>query len=900
MGDVIVHTIDILNGFEVLSEKPFSSDSFALDVLQICGAAKATLKKLKDGTSNKADGLLGDSLLQKKLYFRPSAKGQTGADLSSLAVDPLTKKYKPRLLITCDGDEVSVLDTKKGTPTHFAWKDLPKHYDLFWPLAGHEVYEGHEETKADRDAAYALSKLYDAIIDQNPDWDDEARQHDLNLLMTRLLFCMFAEDTGIFEDHLFTRYIADYTDASGGNINKYLEMLFDHLNTADCARKNVPDWLNGFHYVNGGLFRDKVDIPYFSKRARRYLIDAAELDWADINPDIFGTMIQAVVTPEMRGDLGMHYTSVENIMKVIHPLFLMSLEREFEKAKISPRKLEDLLVRLSKIRVFDPACGSGNFLIVAYQKLRELEMQVFQQLEKLSGNRTMGFSRISLDNFFGIEIADFAAETAKLSLWVAEYQMNQKFRVTFGDAPPDLPLRDGGQIITDNALRADWLAACPPSGDEAVETYICGNPPYLGSKKGGQSKKQKADLASVFEPYTSKFKNLDYVTAWYMKAAEYNLSSPMEAALVATNSICQGEQVSLLWPLIFAKGLEIKFAHRAFEWSNHAKNKAGITCVIVGVSAKRKYVKKHIFEKGTKRTVRNIGPYLIDMDNLVVAPSRLPINNLPKMFFGNMPNDNGALLLDVNEARKILAKHPSLKPFVRRIYGSKEFTGGIVRYCLWLRDEDIPQVKNMEEVRLRIEKCYKHRDESSRPTTKKLAAFPHRFGEIRFDKYEHLFVIPSVTTKVRRYFPVGLITDGSMISNLAFALCDQPIHILGLLGSKMHTVWIRNVCGGMRSHYRYSNTLGYNTFPVPELSETDTKILTDLSWQIIEAREQHSTITMDKLYNPTTMPENLLAAHQAFDHALEQIYIGRNFISDTERLEHLFKLYTKMTKRKAA
>ena len=358
----------------MLCEKPYNPDSFALDILRVCGAAKATLKKLSDGTSNKAQGLLGDTLLQKKFYFRPSTQGQTGNDLTALAVDPLTKKYKPRLLIACDGQEVSILDTKKGTPTHFAWKDLPKNADFFWPLAGHEVYEGHEETKADRDAAYALSKLYDAIIAENPDWDNESRQHDLNIVMTRLLFCMFAEDTGIFDDHLFTRLIADYTADSGGDVHRYLEKLFEHLNTSDGNRENTPDWLNGFHYVNGGLFKDKTDIPRFSKRARRYLIDAAELNWADINPDIFGTMIQAVVAPKMRGDLGMHYTSVENIMKVIHPLFLMSLEEDFDKAKDSPKKLDALLTRLSKIRVFDPACGSGNFLIVAYQKLRELEM----------------------------------------------------------------------------------------------------------------------------------------------------------------------------------------------------------------------------------------------------------------------------------------------------------------------------------------------------------------------------------------------------------------------------------------------------------------------------------------------------------------------------------------------
>ena len=874
-----------MNGFEALSEKPFSSDTFILDVLKICGAAKATLKKLSDGTSNKVSEGEG-VLLQKKLFFRPSAPGQTGADLTSLAVDQLTKKYKPRLLVACDGDEVSVLDTKKGTPTHFAWKDLPKNADLFWPLAGHEVYEGHEETKADRDAAYALSKLYDAIMGENPDWDVEARQHDLNLLMTRLLFCMFAEDTGIFDDHLFTRYISDYTDDTGGNVHKYLELLFDHLNTADEARQNVPKWLVGFHYVNGGLFKDKADIPRFSKRARRYLIDAAELDWADINPDIFGTMIQAVVAPKIRGDLGMHYTSVENIMKVIHPLFLMSLEEAFEKAKDSPKKLNALLSRLSKIRIFDPACGSGNFLIVAYQKLRELEMQVFQRLEELSGNRMFGFSdggysRISLDNFFGIEIADFAAETAKLSLWIAEYQMNQKFKATFGDAPPDLPLRDGGHIVTDNALTRDWLTVCPPHSSETVETYICGNPPYKGSSN--QTAQEKADMELVFGKLNTKYKNLDYVTAWYVRASEYNKFAEMQAAFVATNSICQGEQVPLLWPHLFDQGLEISFARTSFKWQNLAKKNAGVSCIIVGIRNASKSP-KILFSDETYKNVNYINAYLIAYENIIVRKARDPISKLEKMLDGSKATDGGFLIVSELEREKLLQSDPNITVFLKRFMGTKEFVDNIFRWCFWIEDHDYLQAKSNEGLARRFEQVRKFRMESTKSATNDLAKVPYKFGEIR-NCAGMKIITPAVTSERRRYLPVEILQDDIVVSNSAFQILEPTVATFAIISSKMHILWARTVCGQHERRIRYSSALGYNTFPIPDLSDDQKLALEEHAWQIIEAREAHPGKTIAWLYNPDTMPDDLLAAHRSLDDTLEKVYVGRPFESDTERLE---------------
>ncbi len=768
---------------------------------------------------------------------------------------------------------------------------------FFLPLAGIDKYKAVEENPADIKAAGRLSKLYDEIIRVNPDWKGAAKQHVLNQFMTRLLFCMFAEDTGGFKKDLLVKAISEFGGIDGEELQSLLKDIFHVLNVPDKNRRKLPAHIKAFPYVNGGLFAETIEVPLFSKRAKRLLIEAAELDWREINPDIFGSIIQAMVNPSMRGELGIHYTSAPNIMKVLQPLFLMSLEEDFDKAmghRNEHALLNTLLNRIHKMRVFDPACGSGNFLIIAYRELRVLEMSIFKRQEELNETGfTLSHSKVKLSNFYGIELADFAAETAKLSLWIIEYQMNRRFKGLFGEAPPDFPLGEGGHIHTGNALRLDWLEVCPSlnEADEEVETYLVGNPPYLGSTY--QSKEQKDDLAHVFSASSKNFKSLDYVAAWYLKGAQYCASHKAECAFVATNSICQGQQVALLWPLIFAQGIEISFAHQSFKWKNLAAQNAGVTCVIAGLR-KKSNMTKCLFEGNSYRTTDHIGSYLIEMPNIIVQKASRPLNGMPEMEYGNKPTDGGHLILSPDEKTQLLGRYPQATTLVRRLYGSQELIKGIERYCLWIKDEDLPLAHSIPPIVRRIKKVRRMRLTSIKFATNELAKISHNFEFISNKIAEHAIIIPRVSSENRAYLPVDILTDGSIIQDRAFAIYDGSVWVMAVIASKMHKVWIETVCVRLRSDFSYSNTLGYNTFPIPPLSDEQKKTLENHAWEILAAREAHPGKTIAWLYDPKTMPGNLLAAHQTLDDTLEKIYIGRPFKNDTERLEHLFKRYAEM------
>ncbi|WP_334150407.1 DNA methyltransferase [Hyphomicrobium sp.] len=623
--------------------EPLNPAEFPLRLLEIYNAPKATLTKLRSGTQNKGEQP-GDLLWARKIFFRPAASGEAQATVDALKDAKATPKHKPRFLISTDGVEVVAYDVKADDSLPCDFAKLNDRFDFFLPLAGIEKYEAVAENPADIKAAGRLAKLHDEIERCNPDWLLPEKRHALNQFLTRVLFCMFAEDTGSFPADLFVKTVSEFGGADGENLQGLFQQIFNVMNVPDGQRDGVPAHLRPFPYVNGGLFAERTEVPVFNRRAKRLLVEAAQLDWKEINPDIFGSMIQAVVDPEMRGDLGMHYTSVPNIMKVLQPLFLISLEEEFERSRGHREErslLRKLLTRISKIRVFDPACGSGNFLIIAYRELRTLEMRVFQRLDEVSGGTTTWREQtgVKLSNFFGIELADFAAETAKLSLWIAEYQMNQRFKSLFGEAPKSFPLREGGHIVCGNALRTDWLEVCPPAlktiqkekmfdlsrvekvhateavPDDDVETYIVGNPPYLGSSM--QTASQKADVEFVFSPATDRYKNLDYVSGWFFKACEYLSAVKAEAALVATNSVCQGDMVSLLWPLLFARNAEIGFAHQSFPWKNNANNNAAVICIVVGLRQVSSRPKR-LYSSGLMKAARNINPYLIDFENIVV------------------------------------------------------------------------------------------------------------------------------------------------------------------------------------------------------------------------------------------------------------------------------------------
>ncbi len=889
---------ELITLLEELVIDPFDQGEFVFKFMAVFDPPPATLTKMKKAAQKELDP--GAELLwPKKLLYRVAEPGQAAPTIDALKAVKIAKNKAPRFLVSTDGEEFSALDTKLDVSLHCDFDQLSKEFSFFLNLAGIETYEALEEAKADVKASVSLSKLYDEIIRTNPDWHTPQLRHALNQFMTRILFCLFAEDTGSFKKDLFVRSVNDLGGADGQQVQSLLRLIFQMMNKPKDQRADFPPHIPAFPYVNGGLFADDLPVPAFSKRAKRLLVEAAKLDWSQINPDIFGSMIQAVVDPALRGDLGMHYTSVPNIMKVLQPLFLMSLEEELEQA-IGHRNerslLKKLLGRISKIRVFDPACGSGNFLIIAYRELRKLEMRIFQRMDELGGG-TLTWreqSGVKLSNFYGIEIADFAAETAKLSLWIAEYQMNQQFKNLFGEAPPDFPLKEGGHIHTGNALRLDWQEVCPKPDDEEAETYICGNPPYYGRQK--RTPEQREDLEIVFNNFLKKHKNLDYVAAWYLKAAQYMQKIKSEAAFVATNSICQGQHIALLWPLIFNLDAEIGFAHQSFKWKNLATKNAGVTCVIAGL---RNGVNgsSRLFEDGVCRKVSHINPYLIEMPDIIVTSSRDPLNKLPPMQFGNMAYCNGNLILSASEKDHLLEHFPETARLIKRLYGSQELIKGIERYCLWISDANLPLARSISLIVERIEKVRKFRLGSSDKGGVKLAERSHQFREMNEAK-EHAIIVPSVTSDLRPYVQVGLLGPDDIISNLAFGIYDAPIYLFALISSALHIVWIKAVCGKLKTDYRYSNTLGYNTFPIPPLTDDHKQTLEDHAWNIIAARENHPGKTIAWLYDPQTMPDNLLAAHKALDDTLEKIYIGRPFKNDTERLEHLFKMYAEMTAKK--
>lgn len=885
-------------GLKDLVTQPYDQSEFVYRLMELYNAPPASIKKLKSGGANKAD-LVGDILWQRKFYFRTAEPGQTALTLDVLKQRKPVKTHKPRFIITTDGKEFSALDTKLNDTLHCDYEKLNDNFDFFLPLAGIEKYAGIDEAEADVKAAGRLARLHDEIMRTNPGWKTPERRHALNQFMTRVLFCLFSEDTGSFAKDIFVKTITEQGGEEGEHLQSLFQQIFDIMNVPEDERGDVPKHINDFPYVNGGLFADRTEVPEFSKRAKRLLTEAAELDWKEINPDIFGSMIQAVVDEDMRGDLGMHYTSVPNIMKVLQPLFLMNLEEEFAEShgnRYERDRLNKLLERISKIRVFDPACGSGNFLIIAYQELRKLEMRIFQRLDELEGGQITHRwgTGIKLSNFYGIEIADFAAETAKLSLWIAEYQMNQRFKMLFGETRNPFPLVEGGHIVHDNALHRNWHEVCPPPEDETVETYIVGNPPYLGSTY--QNKEQKADMEKIFAPITKSYKNLDFVTAWYIKAADYCQKQNAQSALVATNSICQGEQVALLWPLIFDRGIEIGFAHQSFKWKNLATNNAGVICVIIGIR-KKSNEKKILFHDDVARTVSNIGPYLIEMHDVIVRKSSKPVNGLPPMDYGNKPVDGGHLILSPHEKEKLLEDYPQAEPLIRRLYGSQELIKGIERWCLWIRDEDLPLAQSIPPIAERIRKVRAKRLESTDTGANKMAERSHQFREMNSPQ-EYAICIPRVSSDNRAFIPIGLTNEDSAIIDSAFAVYDAEPYVFSIISSSMHISWIKAICGKLKTDYRYSNALGYNTFPIPPLSSDQKAELEEHAWAIIGARDAHPGKTIAWLYDPKTMPQNLRDAHRALDDTLEKIYIGRPFKDDTERLEHLFKMYEKMVAKK--
>jgi type I restriction-modification system DNA methylase subunit len=758
-----------------------------------------------------------------------------------------------------------------------------------------------------------MAKVYDEILQSNPIEDSNSGEgksqlHSLNVFLSRLLFCFFAEDTEIFKKNLFTDSVSSHTKADGSDLADYLNKVFEILNTPPSQaslhnlgtmfeslnnnlRDSAPSYLANFPYVNGGLFGDKYYAPTFTATSRKLLIEVGGLQWKDINPDIFGSMIQAVVHPDQRSGMGMHYTSVQNIMKVIEPLFLNELREEFENNFDNPQKLKKLLERIYKFKIFDPACGSGNFLIIAYKELRKLEMDIFSQLQQSSkdwaGEKSTIMSGVRLSQFYGIELDDFAHEVAILSLWLAEHQMNVKFKQLFGSTPPSLPLREGGNIVCDNATRRNWEEVCPKTKDS--EIFILGNPPYIGSSM--QDNEQKKEMDFVFKGIDG-YKNLDYIACWFLIGSKYIHNSNAQLAFVSTNSISQGEQVGLLWPHIFNQHVEISFAHQSFKWKNSARKNAGVICVVIGLS-NLSNKPKIIFKDNIGQSVKNINPYLTSGASAVILRRSAPLGNLPQMLWGNKATDGGHLILTEVEKNNLLSKHPEAKEITKKYVGSQEFIKGIERWCLWIENRHKELAEGIPFIAERIRKVSEFRLESKAPSTRESAKKSHRFIQIQHEPAPAL-IIPSVSSELRRYIPIGYVGNDTVVNAQCYAIYNPEPYLFGVLSSWLHMIWVRAVAGRLKNDYRYSSAVCYFSFPFPDITEQQKNSIVIHVYNILEERERHSEKTMAQLYDPNKMPAALKEAHHNLDLAVERCYRSKPFTSDEERLEYLFKLYEEM------
>ncbi len=896
-------------------------EDFIFDFLLLYGLPKVTVTKTKNSRLNKADNQI---IIKKKLFFEYYDQGTSlfeakTADLleriETLKNDPKTFTHDPRFIIVTDYKKFLAVDTKTKDTRDIEFKDLWKHTDFFLPWAGKEKYQPHVESMADVKAAEKMAKIYDEIYHNNKTFAEEYN-HDLNIFLTRLLFCFFAEDTGIFdEENLFTKAMIEHTKDDGSDLQAFFETLFEALDKQDKSKH--PQYIQKFPYVNGKLFRDRIHIPELTAKTRKLMFECGDRNnWKEINPDIFGSMFQAVKTAKVRSGLGQHYTSVPNIMKVINPLFMDDLREEFEKSKDNVTKLKALQLRLSKIRIFDPACGSGNFLIIAFKQMKLLEMDIIKRIQEVSGEKDlqMNLSVIELKQFYGIEIDDFACEIARLSLWLAEHQMNCKFKEEFGVTRLTLPLCESGHIVCGNALRLDWEQVCPKyieksnlirviaeadvkntplhfeTPREQAEVYILGNPPYVGTRN--QDEDQKSDIAYVFKRYDD-YKNLDYIACWFYLGKNYILNCNAKLAFVSTNSVTQGEQVPLLWPKILDERIEISFAYSSFKWTNNAKHNAGVTCTIIGLQ-KINSNQKYLYTEQNKILVSRINGYLIDYNDAYVHRANTSLSKLPKMSYGNYTGGCNALLLSEDEALKMIQNNKKSEKFIRPLSGSQEYIKNISRYCLWIKDEELSEALLVDDIKKRIDEVRRERLATKDKCIQKLSSRSHQFRDMREAKTSSI-IVPVVSSERRQYIPLGFLKKDVIISNSAQAIYDAEPWIFGVVTSLMHMVWVRAVAGRLKTDYRYSAELCYNTFPFPKITDQQKQRIEHCVQDILRVREKYSERTMAELYDPDKMPKDLLDAHHSLDGVIESCYRRKPFENDEQRLAHLFKMYEMIT-----
>lgn len=797
----------------------------------------------------------------------------------------------PKYVLVSDFEHFKLYDLEEKTEQEFSLKELHKKVHFFDFIAGYKKQEYKEEDEVNIKAAELMGKLYDVMVETG------FSGHELNVFLVRTLFCLFADDANIFLHHQFRRYLENRTGEDGSDTGMHLSTLFQILNTAPEKRQaTVDEELAQFPYVNGGLFAEQIIVPSFNSEMRKKLLDACEFDWSKISPAIFGSLFQSVMDKEARRHLGAHYTSEKNILKLIKPLFLDELYYELGSCGKNNQKLFEFQEKLTKLKFLDPACGCGNFLVIAYRELRLLELEMlkirFGTQNRLELYDLKQYIKVRPEQFFGIEIDEFPARIAQTAMWLMDHQMNEKASEIFGKNIVDLPLGKGATIFVGNALQKDWEEVVPKN----ELSYILGNPPFIGSKM--MTKEQRDDIIAVFGKVNG-VGVLDYVSGWYVKAAKYIQGTQIKCAFVSTNSITQGEQVGILWGELLKKyGIKIHFAHKTFKWSNEARGKAVVFCVIVGF-ANFDTDKKLLFEyedvKGEPHEikVKNINPYLVPADDVFIQKRSKPICDVPKLEYGNMPIDDGNFLMTDEEKNAFLINDPSAVEFIKPFLSAREFLHNVRRWCLWLVDIEPNKLTSLVQIYQRVEKVKNFRLASKRKDTRDLAEFPSRFGFISQPNSDFV-LIPRHSSENRKYIPIGFFSKDNIIADSCSFIANAGPYHFGVLESEMHTCWVRHVCGRIKSDYRYSGVIVYNNFPWPENpSGEKMKAVEQAAQEILNARAKYPDSSLADLYDPLTMPADLVKAHQNLDRAVDSAYGKKLFNSSAERMEFLFGLYEK-------
>ncbi len=876
---------------EEADAKPFLDaffDVFGVPRKKI-GTFEHRVKKLNEG-----DGYI-DLLWKGTILIEMKSRGKNLDKAFQQAIDythGLKTHELPKYILVSDFHHFRLFDTEENSTYIFTIDEFVNHVTQFGFIAGYQKKIYKEQDPANIKAAELLGKFHDRLEEVG------YVGHSLEVYLVRILFCLFAEDTTIFNKQQFQDFIEQRTNEDGSDLAARLHELFQVLNTPKEKRlRNLDEQLNDFPYVNGKLFEEYLPTASFDSQMRQSLLNCCYIDWSKISPAIFGSMFQSVMNPKERRNLGAHYTSEANILKVIKPLFLDDLWKEFESIKDNKNKLPGFHKKLSTLKFLDPACGCGNFLVITYRELRLLELEILHhQYKNQTATSIESIIWLDVDMMYGIEYEEFPARIAEVAMWLIDHQMNMLISNEFGQYFIRLPLKKAAQIHHCDSLETNWSELVSPQ----FLTYIIGNPPFIGSKI--MSQKQRDQITSLFN-MTQGSGVLDYVSGWYIKAAKYIQNSSIKVAFVSTNSIVQGEQTSILWGTLQNLNIKILFAHRTFKWTNEARGNAGVYCVIIGFGDTKSFNNNKMqpltifdYETPTSKAheliVKNINPYLIDAPNILIGKRVKPLCDVPSISFGNMPLDGGNLLMNEQDYLELISLYPNAQKFFKRVYGSEEFLHNTVRWCLWLDKAEPSELKAMPLLLDRINKVKEFRASSKAPSTQKFSLTPSLFRDRRLPTT--YIVVPKVSSERRKFIPLGFFTNEQIATDLLFIIPEANLYHFGILSSTMHMTWVRSVCGRLESRYRYSKDIVYNNFPWPEApSKSKISLVERASQQVLEIRLKYPNSSLADLYDPLLMPVELIKAHETLDKAVDQNYRNQSFLSEGGRLEYLFGLYEK-------